>query len=200
MIVEFDDVMREYWDQSHETRNGLSLTDASLEDHLRFLQVDLPESGSVLCVGVGTGRWVEEIALGTHLDVWALDISPAAQVPLCVPLVTSPEMLPVSWFDLALSHWVSPHVDDAGMDRQICGVIRSMKKGGLFTVHYNEPMPGRSVSDDPVHLGRAGEITMTRDRFTQIVDKAGGTSVIVSETECIAYQMKMVVAHCRSKR
>jgi len=197
MTSNFDKVMKSYWENSHRNQSIVALTGASLKDHLKFLRVSLPSVGRVLCIGVGTGGWVKEMALGTQLDMWTLDISTVVKVPFCVQDVSAPEALPTGWFDLALSHWVSPHVNKAGMTRQIREVIRSLKQDGVFAVHYNEPTPGRAVSDDQIHLGKAGEMTLTREAFLRIVADAGGEATIIGETSCPEYKMSMVVAHCR---
>ena len=141
------DRMTAYWQQVH-IRGGLAevraaLTGAHLADHVDFLKVAervLPGK-SILCIGVGLGGWVWELAsLGCNVS--ALDVAPAAiaKVAGFADGYLPGDAMPAGRFDLALSHWVTPHMTEDALAAQFSQVIPALAKGGVFAVQYCEPL------------------------------------------------------------
>jgi SAM-dependent methyltransferase len=202
----------DYWEWAHSTRNMSSLTGSLLDDHLGFLKLGpLTPGMAVLCIGVGDGNWIREAARRTGRQVYALDISPTALAGVFGSAIGyTPETFRrrqfEEEFDLALSLWVSPHMKSAQVASQIAAIVPTLKKTGTFGIHYNEPLPGTTFSEDKHIAGypnevealRAGLFRMTRSHFDGIVEAAGG--IIAERADVIAapeYNEMLCRAHIK---
>jgi hypothetical protein len=74
-------------------------------------------------------------------EVHALDIVPEAlaRVHDCATTHLSADELAPASIDLALSHWVAPHMSADALAAQIAAVVKALRPGRLFALHYNEP-------------------------------------------------------------
>jgi hypothetical protein len=192
----FDEDMLEFWAGSHEAGGIERLSCHSLDTHLASLRVELPSgSSSILCVGIGDGRWVSNLVdLSPQYSVWTLDI-----VQKSIAGATSrtdPASLPSDWFDLAMSLWVAPHMSDEGLAAQLRCVIQSLKRGGVFAIQYNEPTAGWDVRQD-IYAAQAGQMVRSRGAFLKMVADSGGRAEFVFEEDKPQYAMRIVVAHIR---
>lgn len=193
------------WDKAHKESDISALTGTGLGGHLNTLQVGhlLTPSVQVLCVGVGMGTWVQDVAK-KGCSVWALDISQvaAAKMPANSNFTTNPKKLPTGYFDLAMSLWVAPHMSNHDLQEQLTEVIRSLTPSGLFAVHYKEPMDSkapldnREGADDEFFQARAAKMLRRREHFASMVGWAGGrVKETLNEQPSQFYQIVEVVAH-----
>lgn len=180
----YEEWKRSNWDKAHREKDITALTGTGLGGHLATLQTkDLLRQGitTVLCIGVGTGGWVKEIAKIAK-EVYALDVSTlsAKSLPENVLLVTDPKLLPGNKFDLAMSLWVAPHMNDPDLQLQLAEVIRSLTADGVFAIHYKEPLTTNQVVNN--RLGEPREYAIARQarmlrkprQFASMVELAGG--------------------------
>lgn len=191
-------IMGNFWTEAHTIGGIDRLTCNSLKGHLEYLKVDPPiPNTAALCVGVGDGVWVSELSKIVS-NVWALDVTELARVPQSVPLILDPSQLPTELFDLALSLWVSPHLDDETLESQLKYIIRSLTRTGVYAVHYNEPLSmNLSPHLQTIGLAKAGSIVRTRETFLSMVSSNGGISDIVRIHPHPEHKMQMIVAHIR---
>ena len=175
--------MTAYWDDAHQNRIRGALSGHPLSAHVQFLRFNLAPAGHALCIGVGMGDWIRDLA-GHHWGVSSLDISPEGlkRVADLGDTYLPGDPLPKDTFDLAISHWVSPHMMPADFAAQLANVVPALKKYGAFAVHYNEPLdrPKRQMPDDPIartkFLGGGG-VEYSREEFVRMVEQAGGRIV-----------------------
>jgi GT2 family glycosyltransferase len=191
-------LIKDFWDKSHILVINDRLTCNSLETHLSYLHVDAPHKDmKFLCVGVGNGTWIKSL-VPLAATVYALDITDKVNIPPSVHLVTNLNSLPTNLFDLALSLWVAPHMNDADLAEQLRHVIRSLTLNGVYAIHYNEPLGDHPMpQEQTVGVARAGSMVRDRETFLAMVKNGGGVASIVREHPHPQYQMQMVVAHVR---
>lgn len=191
--------IKDYWDNAHLTNNISSLSGHTLTGHLASLKVrDLIKSyHNVLCIGVGTGEWVNVISEYVNA-VFALDISENARLKLDqkVRFNTNVSQLPSNYFDLAMSLWVTPHISICDLQKQVTEVVRSLKDGGIFALHYNEPTGTLSTAYDINNILQSGGSHRTKEEIDNIVDISGG-KVLAHELiiESKDYNINMMVVH-----
>jgi len=196
-----DNQILEYWEQAHQCQDATRLTGTSLAGHLDFLKVSVLPNKNTLCIGIGDGGWVREIVHQLHNSsgcVWSLDIvesNIAGAISICDPALLSSNL-----FDTAMSLWVSPHMDDNNLAKQMKHVVRSLFGNGVFALHYNEPLNAEQyIAPACVGTMMADTVLRTRETFNVMVKEAGGVSEIVNVQPCPEYDMQMVAAHVRRK-
>jgi len=194
--------LQAYWDGVHTENDHIALTGASLAGHCEALCVDVVPGNKVLCVGVGEGGWVRDLAKVAVAS--ALDISPVAleKVEDVAETYVAPSELPSNTFDCAMSMWVVPHVNDPDLQQLLTEVIRSLVLGGVFAVHYNEPLDeggivdNRCGCDDEPERIRLAAMLRRRSHFARMVECSGGEVLkIVHERAVESCQVRMVMAH-----
>lgn len=174
---------KENWDRAHRENDVSALTGTGLAGHLATLgagELFTPEA-AVLCIGVGMGDWVRKATEGRPGPTWALDVSEVAGDKV-VPayFVTDASQLPENAFDLALSLWVAPHMTDHDLEVQLREVVRSLKPGGIFALHYKEPLDedasldNRQGADDEYRRAESAMMLRRRRHFASMVAWAGG--------------------------
>lgn len=203
----YKDWKKQNWDRAHRETDLTALTGTGLGGHLNTLHTqDLITPGaSALCVGVGEGAWVRELAERVR-TLWALDVSPvaAARMPEGTRFITSPGDLPQDTFDLAMSLWVAPHMSDSDLQEQLNGVVASLKSQGTFAIHYKEPLNGQEQIDNQEGeegeylVARSAMMLRTRERFIEMTEQAGGrVEKIVQENVSHFYQITETIAHVK---
>jgi hypothetical protein len=212
------DEIKGYWDRAHADKNIAALTGNRLRYHLDALQAHalLRADAKALCIGVGTGDWIFELAeaLDRGLIV-AVDISDVARelVARRVAATFSPDaffrLAPRDCFDIALSLWVAPHMRSAELQRQMQAVVPSLTETGIFAVHYNEPYPGTSFDEEgfvarcssEAEALSSGLMRVTAEKFAAIVSQAGGEIVRrFVYHPAPDYDENCCVAHIRRRR
>lgn len=169
-----------YWQKAHEETDLRSLSGHSLHLHVECLDVAdlLPTCRSVLCVGVGEGQWVRDLAKLGH-QVSSLDISSLAASRVPGPFYQAPTALPSSVFDLALSMWVTPHMDRDALEAQTREVIRALGPKGVYAMHYCSPEYSMAEPDCRPDFFSAVSARMYRKPRTvwEMVERCGGQVV-----------------------
>ncbi len=207
MSLDYENWKQQNWDRAHRESDITALTGTGLEGHLTTLRVRnlLIPGASVLCVGVGMGKWVLETAEITD-RVWALDISHVAAVrmPKNSNFTTDPQKLPPNHFDLAMSLWVAPHMSNHDLQEQVTGVVRSLKPDGVFAVHYKEPLDpnaqldNREGASDEFSIAMSAMMLRRRKHLASMVSWAGGEVICtVNEQVSQFYQIIEAVAHIK---
>lgn len=208
-----DQRMADYWQEVH-SRGYLgelraALTGAHLADHVDALQVQdrVTKDSKILCIGVGLGGWVWELA-GLGCDISALDIAPSAldRVKQFAKTFLPTDKLPINTFDLALSHWVTPHMTPIALQEQLNNVIPSLKNTGIFAMQFSEPDnwpngvdPRSSRKTDEQKL-RAARSVFKRTDIADMVNKAGGKILcIAKEYKVSTHFINIVMVHITRK-
>jgi SAM-dependent methyltransferase len=187
------------------TAAGHSLSGCTLKAHVDFLGVAgrVHPGAVVLCIGVGTGTWISQLA-SIGCEPHALDIAHAAlaRATAAKAAYLDGAPLPAGTFDLALSHWVSPHQPPTVLEAQIAAVVPALKPGGLFALHYNGPFNWPSERDP-----RQPEITpyqrclnacscFAPERIAEMAAQSGGKVVAnFSREDWPKYYRRLYAAH-----
>ena len=205
MTTEYEQWRKTNWDRAHKEGDISALTGTGLGGHLATLgctELVYPET-NVLCIGVGTGKWVHEL-VPKVTNTWALDTSSKAKdcLPPIVEFTEDAKQLPTDYFDLAMSLWVTPHMTDHDLECQLKEVIRSLKVGGILAIHYKEPISNETTIDNlqgsEREWRRASDAGMLRRRsyFEEMVTWSGGKVVKrVSENVSHFYSIIEVSTH-----
>jgi hypothetical protein len=137
--------------------------------------------------------------------VWAYDVTQEAgsSVVDAVDLFTTDlDALTDSLFDLAMSHYVAPHMSNHDLELQLTAVIRSLKATGILAMSYKEPLHPDQIVDNwegeprEAVLATEAGVLRRRSHFNEMVAWAGGKVVkIVSEQPCERFQMIEVSVH-----
>ncbi|KKN02483.1 hypothetical protein LCGC14_1117270 [marine sediment metagenome] len=201
----YEEWKRDNWNKAHRESDITALTGTGLAGHLTTLEVNslLVPDASVLCIGVGMGVWIQDIAK-RGCNIWALDVSPVAgaRMPANSNFTTNPRDLPSDYFDLVMSLWVAPHMSDHDLQEQFNGVIRSLKLTGTFAIHYKEPLDSkmkvdnREGADDEFFQARSAGMLRRRKHFANMVFWAGGyVKQTTNKQSSYFYQIIEAVAH-----
>jgi SAM-dependent methyltransferase len=189
----------DYWDNAHLTNSISSLSGHHLNGHLDSLKVRdlINPSTNVLCIGVGMGDWINELYDNVN-NVWAVDISQHSKFKLDdrIRFQSQLEFVPSNYFDLALSLWVTPHISLETLQVQVDNVLRTLKHGGIFAMHYNEPTGELANVYDKQNLLQSGGSHRTKEEIDVIVSVTNGR-IIKSELihECKDYNINMMMVH-----
>jgi len=205
----YEEWKKECWDRSHKEEDVSALTGTGIGGHLHTLKVkDLIQPDmSVLCIGVGTGGWIQEMS-ETVKEVWALDVTEfaAKNLPSKVVFTTDAKELPNNHFDLALSLWVASHMSNHDLQLQFEGVIPSLKPNGIFAVHYKEPLDASLPLDnlegteDEWKKARSATVMRRRGHFNEMVEWVGGrVSKTFGDDISVFYQIVEAVAHIQRR-
>lgn len=207
MMTSYNQWKKENWDLAHLHQDITALTGTGMLPHLKTLCVEdlINKESTVLCVGVGTGSWINELAKAVKCT-WALDISKEAYKNLRRPVkfIFDSKSLPDDTFDLALSLWVAPHMSNHDFEEQLKEVIRSLVPNGIFAIHYKEPLEVDSIVDnregasDEWEVARRAGMLRRRKHFEDMVVWAGGRFSEVKLERISHYQEIIEVsAHVR---
>jgi hypothetical protein len=90
------------------------------------------------------------------------------------------DAMPAGEFDVAMSHWVTPHMTEEALAAQIKQVVPALKPGGVFAMQYCEPL-GWTKPNDPQWHGDTEDTRhqyarslFTRAELEAMVSAAGG--------------------------
>ncbi len=206
----YEDWKKSNWDRAHKEQDVSALTGTGIGGHLHTLKVpDLvkPDS-SILCIGVGTGVWLNEMAERVA-EVWGLDVTPKASMnlPKSIKFTCNPKDLPKNHFDLALSLWVAPHISNHDLQEQLNSVVPSLKNDGVFAMHYKEPidpnlpLDNREGANDEYKKAFTATMLRRRGHLSQMVEWAGGTvSKTFGDNISHFYNIVEAIAHIQKSK
>ncbi len=204
-MLDYREAVASFWEQAHAENSDTYMTGNTLASHCDCLCVTVEPRSRLLCIGIGNGIWVREAA-GIAADVWVLDVvqRAAKKVQDLAHCTLDAASLPKDYFDLAMSLWVAPHMDDADLEYQLRHVIPSLAPDGLLALHYNEPYPeGTDVpiagKYSDVRITIDGRRKMLRKTFLDLTDRLGGTVQFSRELPSPVHGLSMIVAHVRRK-
>ena len=142
-----------YWDTCHINNDKMWLAGSHLQEVLLSLDIKAVKvNGNTLVIGVGLGYEVKELReFTTMVDV--LDISEVAiervkDIIHAGYLAKEIWKLPISRYDLVISHLVAQHMNDMDFKKQLELVIRSLKADGVYGLQIAfDPQDKRSWKD-----------------------------------------------------
>jgi SAM-dependent methyltransferase len=167
----------QHWEEAHQLQDIQRLSGHSLDTHLRDLAVQLTPQDRVLCIGIGTGTWIRELAARVA-KVHVYDISPTALQGVADVADTA---LPCNTADVALCLWVVPHMSDIQLAELLAMVLSmALAPSGYLAIHYNEELDSNAEIDNRVGQpdewihGVSGLMLRSAAQFAAIVRQAGG--------------------------
>lgn len=135
--------MDKFWEEAHVGDKQYELTGAKPDAILKFLKLNketIANAKSCLVIGVGFGHETRYLAdLGMKVSV--LDISKKAlervrDITVNQYLPSQLESIPDNSFDLIISHLVTQHMSNEGLEEQVQNCIRSLKPEGIFAMQF----------------------------------------------------------------
>ena len=201
--------VEEWWDRCHKTAGSFYVSDyggPTLWSSLNISDRIVPGK-SVLEIGVGGATDIRELH-AKGLKVHVLDITPTAlQKVEAVSegqwLESQIELLPKNYFDVAISHLVTQHINNEALSRQIRYVLRSLKPRGVFAVQFADHingMPDDSYRED-LEAQQKGGVCRSLRMIRQVVDDNGGKIVWVSQAQNFPdYGARWFYVHMRRKK
>ncbi len=165
-----DEDNRIKWDAAHEAHHHGALSGSDPQDVFRNHRiVDCIRPGLVvLDIGVGLGGMSKHLhSVGCTVD--ALDVSEVAESAVRpyvrrFYLARNIECLPSGEYDLAISQLVAQHMCERNLRIQIREVFRSLKPGGLFSLHLAGATEGplNNLADE-IPAGMDGAMCRTEE-------------------------------------
>lgn len=160
--AEIDRLNRDRWNAAHLTGNQGALSGSSPKAVLDYhgLTSKIKPNTIVLDIGVGTGIMAHHLA-SLRCVVDCLDVADAAAETVrgvCRRFYRSDAItsLPTDEYDVATSQLVIQHMCERNLREQIEHVFRSLRPGGVYSMHWAGATEG-PLNNDP------GEIPPGRD-------------------------------------
>lgn len=177
--------VHKWWDDHHtgdHPEHRFFLTGSHGPDVWRSLCVEdrVVPGDVVLNIGVGMGYCTRSLA-ERGCVVHALDISTHALAKVddvCAQtwLADAIDELPEGTFDLAISHLVAQHMDNATLRDQVAHVVPALKPGGVFAMQFAYRLNGMSDHEDPVTPDAivCGDVCRSLPSLVELAESAGG--------------------------
>ena len=188
--------IKEFWEQQHRDKAPEYVTGISGLAGLRELFPEWPTSLQdmiVLCVGVGDGTQVEEMAADGCREVHGADISETGLSRVQHLLAGSylfPHFntIPGGYFDVVVSRAVICHIDNVALQHHLEHLIRCLAPTGSFFLQSNFSLAGRNVGDrkvdNPLPCMKGGGVWRSYGYLAKELYRYGG--VIVSPPKILA--------------
>jgi len=95
----------------------------------------------------------------------------------------NPEALPDKFFDLAISHLVTQHIDNKTLEGQIRNVLRSLKRKGLFAMQFADQINGTTdeTYNETLEYQQGGGVCRSPDMMRAVIEGSGGKIVWMSQ-------------------
>lgn len=140
----------------------------------------------VLCIGVGDGTQVREMAAEGSREVHGADISEVAfesirHLLTATYLFPHFDEMPSNYFDVVFSRSVTCHLDAAAMRHHCEHAIRSLKPDGRFFLQETYSTEGKNTGDTegdiPIGLLREGAVHRSYGYTANMLYQCGGVIV-----------------------
>jgi len=183
--------VKNFWEDAHINNTKLWLTGSGVEEVWGYMNIIDRIEPNLMVLNIGVGLGVETTELtkkGVIIDV--LDISEAAinrvkNITRKGYLASSIEELPINEYDIAVSHLVTQHINDATLADQIKYVVRSLKPDGIFAMQFaflqDFDYEGKYDQIQNEDSQRGGGVVRSLDNIKKIVTSNGGQITWVSE-------------------
>jgi SAM-dependent methyltransferase len=159
----------------------------------------------VLEIGVGGGTNTRELH-ARGLRVHVLDITSAAldKVRAFAEgqwLEPQIEFLPEGYFDIAISHLVTQHINNETLSRQIRYVLRALKTNGVFAMQFADRTTGidRASYIETLDCQKEGGVCRSPEMMKELVDASGGKITWVSKPQDFPGGARWFSIHIRNK-
>jgi SAM-dependent methyltransferase len=134
--------VKNFWEDAHINNTRLWLTGSGVQEVWGYMGIldRITPNLKVLNIGVGLGVETNQLS-SKKVIIDALDISEAALnrvkgVARKCYLASAIDELPVDEYDIAVSHLVTQHINDATLADQIKYVVRSLKPDGILAMQF----------------------------------------------------------------
>jgi SAM-dependent methyltransferase len=177
--------MEEWWNECHETPGSLYISNYGGRSLWKAMNIRrrVRWRRKVLEIGVGDGKNIRSLRR-RGCKVYALDITPAAFEKvkgLTTETWLAPENLPDNFFDLAISHLVTQHIDNGTLELQVRNVLRSLRTGGLLAMQFADWMGIATDYDESFQFQQSGTVRRTLEMIRHIISACEGRIVWVSD-------------------
>ena len=174
----------DWWNQAHSNHDtkGFWLTGSEPKSVWSRLNIEnLIKPGTiVLNIGIGKGictRSLYEKGCITHvLDISEVALRNVAQYTARAWTPDQLQNLPVNYFDLAISHLVTQHMNNHDLELQLCSVINSLKPNdGIFAMQFAFCLDDENkLPDDSNSNCKSGGVCRGLKYMDEIIRKCGG--------------------------
>ena len=189
-----------FWTEQHIKNDRENLTGsvgAQIWDSHNINHLIIPNN-KVLNIGTGFGYCTRALK-EKGMDVYVLDITENA-VERVQDVISGSWLeeniteLPSDFFDLAISHLVTQHIDDGSLGIQIKNIIRSLNKNGLFSMQFASPLGYEEIKEKVYLPGGECRWISSMDK---IIRENGGEAILFKLIDryppyCIWFVVHMV--------
>ena len=134
--------VKNFWEKAHNENISLWLTGSGFNEVWKYLNILnlLSPNNNILNIGVGLGGETREL-IKRNVIIDVLDISETAlervkNITRNQYLSSNINNLPINEYDIVVSHLVTQHMDNNGLNEQIKYVLRSLKSEGVFAMQF----------------------------------------------------------------
>ena len=131
-----------FWEKAHRENIVNWLSGCGVDEVWNRLDImnQLIPNIKILIIGVGLGNETRELSKH-HVIIDVLDISETAlervkDITRNQYSSSNISNLPINEYDVVVSHLVSQHMDDDGLNEQIKYIVRSLKSDGIFAMQF----------------------------------------------------------------
>jgi cyclopropane fatty-acyl-phospholipid synthase-like methyltransferase len=172
---------QEFWNVCHNNKSLIMLSGNTGEQIIANLRIQhlIKPNINLLNIGVGMGLCTEYYAK-QQCNVSVMDISDVAlqkvkRISVAGYLASNLSELPKNKFDLAISHLVAQHTENADLKTNLEAVIASLNNDGVYAIQITYPILKSAIRTDWTKKeAKAGSITRTCSEFSKMVEDAGG--------------------------
>jgi SAM-dependent methyltransferase len=177
-----------YWDTCHTNNDKMWLAGSHLQEVLLSLDIKAVKvNGNTLVIGVGLGYEVQGLreftTLVDVLDISEVALSRVRDITHAQYLASEIWKLPISRYDLVISHLVAQHMNDRDFKKQLELVIRSLKADGVYALQIAfDPQDKRTREEvQGIESQKTGYVFRSLGKINDMVTAFGG--FISSATE-----------------
>lgn len=186
-LANLDESMEEWWNKHHSANDKFWLSGYKGADIWQSLGIsDYIRPGKiVLNIGIGLGHCTQELvnrqAIVHGLDISVVALEKVKSICAEVWVPSQLDKLPSDYFDLAISHLVTQHMNDSDLLDQIQAVIRGLKPDGIFAMQFAFSKSFNPTSCDNTECAKGGGVSRNLSQMETFVDKVGGQIVWASK-------------------
>ncbi len=175
-----EESIEDWWNQHHAANHAFWLSGyrgVNVWQPLEIMNYIRPGK-VVLNIGIGLGYCTQDL-VSQQAVVHVLDISTVA-LEKVKPIVAGTwlpgqlDELPSNYFDLAISHLVTQHMNDQDLRDQLQAVIRGLKPDGIFAMQFAFAKSYNPATHYTVEDAKGGGVCRTLCQMETLVNAGGG--------------------------
>ena len=179
-----DSAVKDFWEEQHK-KAFCSYKAARLQELIRSMRLEPLEDKTVLCVGVGDGKQVQDVVEAGAKAVHAADISEHALANVShivhgAYLFPHFDTMPSDIFDVAISHLVIQHINNESLIHHLTNIIRALTPAGTLYLQSAFSLVGKEDFLDSFITGdmmKSGSVYRSRKFVELLITECNGVVI-----------------------